>query len=104
MKFLFDVDGLITESPEFFSAITSALRSAGHTVVIITDFDEHFRGFRENELKEMGIVYDELVITPHKEKYFLENQADFALDDDREYYKAVRCLPFFLFSKEDPQP
>jgi hypothetical protein len=101
MKFLFDVDGLITEAPKFFSAITGALKGAGHTVIVITDFDEHYRDYREKELKNMGIVYDELVITPHKGKYFAEHQADFALDDDQEYYQSLHCLPLFLFGNKN---
>lgn len=100
MKFLFDVDGLVTENPAFFSALTIALKSAGHTVIIITDFDEHYRGYREKELKDMGVVYDELIITPNKEKYFMENGADFALDDDRDYYQNLQCLPLYLFRKK----
>jgi ribonucleotide monophosphatase NagD (HAD superfamily) len=99
MRFAFDVDGVITEMPELFSAITSALKASGHSIIILTDFDEAFRSYREDELKRLGIAYDELIITPHKERYFRDNNVDYAFDDDPEYYKDLRVLPFFGFGK-----
>lgn len=101
MRFAFDVDGVITEMPDLFRVLTSALKSAGHEVLIVTDFDETFRKFRENELKDLGIVYDELIITPHKERLFKERSVDFAFDDDAEYYENLKKLSFFAFKKQD---
>jgi hypothetical protein len=86
MKFAFDVDGVISEMPELFRALTIALKAAGHEIIILTDFDEHFRSHCENELALMGIAYDKLVITPNKQAYFIEHAVDYALDDDAEYY------------------
>ncbi|NCC04178.1 MAG: hypothetical protein EOM37_09085 [Proteobacteria bacterium] len=99
MRFAFDVDGVISEMPELFAALTSALKLAGHEILIVTDFDESFRKFREEELTSLGIVYDELIITPQKEKIFLERGVDFAFDDDVEYYENLKKLGVFVFGK-----
>ncbi|NTU49797.1 MAG: hypothetical protein HGA87_02710 [Desulfobulbaceae bacterium] len=99
MRFAFDVDGVISEMPELFAALTSALKLAGHEILIVTDFDETFRRFREEELATLGIAYDELIITPHKEKVFLERGLDFAFDDDVEYYENLKKLGVFVFGK-----
>lgn len=100
MRFAFDVDGMILEMPELFSALTSALRSAGHVVFIVTDFDEHFRDFRIDELKKIGIDYDELIITPNKEAAFKEREIDYAFDDDASYYAGLKCLPLFAAARK----
>lgn len=100
MRFAFDIDGVVTEMPDFFSAVTSALKAAGHQIVLVTDFDENFRTYREQELAKYGIAYDELVITSQKEKYFRSNTVDYAMDDDAEYYPNLRRISVFLFSKQ----
>lgn len=99
MRFAFDVDGMMLEMPELFSAITSALKAAGHTIYVVTDFDEYYRSSREQELAKLGIVYDELIITPNKEKYFNENAIDYAFDDDPEYYQNLKRLRLFAVGK-----
>ncbi len=99
MKIAIDVDGVITEAPDFFSALTKSLKAAGHSVFIVTDFDEHFRKDREKELDEYGIAYDELVITADKEQFCRENRIDYALDDDVEYFPgAVSNTSLNLFT------
>ncbi len=103
MKFAFDVDGVILEMPEFFAALTAALKSAGHQVFIVTDFDEHFRQYRVDELARHQIVYDELVITPRKHDFFREQSIDFAIDDDIEYYPKLRRLQAYIFSRSDDE-
>lgn len=87
MKFAFDVDGVITASPLFFSVVIKALMEQGHTIYILTDFDENFRKQREQELKSYDIPYHELIITKDKEKFCKEHNIDFAIDDDAfEYF------------------
>ncbi len=36
MKAALDIDGTITERPEFFAVLSRALRAAGHRVLILT--------------------------------------------------------------------
>jgi hypothetical protein len=98
LKFAFDVDGVISEMPEFFSAITKALKKAGHQVFIVTDFDEHFREFREQELRDYHVEYDELVITSDKERFCSKNSIDYALDDDADYFPSSRQLRIYAIA------
>jgi uncharacterized HAD superfamily protein len=86
MKFAFDVDGVITDVPEFFKVVIEALKNAGHEIHIITDFGEHFRKQREKELEEYGIQYDHLEITSDKEGYCFSQNIDFMVDDNMQYY------------------
>jgi hypothetical protein len=61
-----DVDHTANAAPEFFSWLTKALRRDGHRVLIVTDRETS----RENdaataaELREMGIEWDELILSP----------------------------------------
>jgi uncharacterized HAD superfamily protein len=87
MRIAIDVDDVITEAPEFFAAMTRAMRAAGHEIHIVTDFDERFRSQREKELADYGVVYDTLAITAQKSAYCKDHDIDFALDDDRSYFR-----------------
>ena len=86
LKIAIDVDGVITEAPRFFAALTRALRESGHTVYVLSDYDEAFRDLREEELAEHGIEYDELILTRRKTEHFEDLEMDFAIDDEAEYY------------------
>ena len=101
MKIAFDVDGVITENPSFYAAITNALIKDGHQVYIITDFDEHFRKQRVDELNEYGIKYTQLVITSMKEKYCLANNIDYLLDDDLDYLQNSKVNTLHLAKIKD---
>lgn len=67
MKVALDIDGTVSENPEFFAILSTALRAAGHSVLILT--------FREptsvqkiyEELARWHIHYDDLVIAPSLE-------------------------------------
>ena len=50
MKFAFEIEGVITEFPEFFAAITTSLKLAGHEVHVVTNTDEGDREIRATEL------------------------------------------------------
>jgi len=98
VRIAIDGDGVITEAPEFFAALTQALRNAGHNVHSVTDFDEHFRDQRERELREMGVEFNVLAITADKVGYCHEHGIDFAIDDDPEYFtEQGRQIPLSLF-------
>jgi ribonucleotide monophosphatase NagD (HAD superfamily) len=98
MKFAFDFDGVISEMPELFATLTKALKAAGHEIYIVTDFDEQYRSYRENELAEFDITYDHLIITGNKQHFMQQEHIKFAFDDDPEYYKSKKRLPFYAFS------
>ena len=86
MTVAFDVDGVITEAPAFFAVVTQALRAAGHRVLLITDFAEHFREQRVRELAGYGVEYDALVITGSKARRCREEGVDVMVDDEPEVY------------------
>ncbi len=96
MKIAFDVDDVITESPEFYAVITQSLMNSGHQVFIVTDFDEYFREQRVKELQRYGIEYTELIITSEKLQYCKDNGIQFAIDDDPSYYPDCFKSPISL--------
>lgn len=81
MNFAFDVDGVITDAPEFFKHICRAIRKDGHKVHIVSGFDENFRKQRLRELETLGIEYDHFEITADKEGFCKSNEIDFVIDD-----------------------
>ncbi len=100
MKIAFDVDGVITEEPEFYSVLSKSLMATGHEIYIISDFDEHFRKQREKELARYGIEYSQFIITANKIDFCRENGIDYAIDDDISYYPKVKRSDISLFSLE----
>lgn len=60
MRIGLDLDGLLDEQPAFFGFLTSALRSAGHFVAVLTYRDPTGRADTEADLRRLGIACDEL--------------------------------------------
>ena len=67
MKVALDIDGTISEHPEFFAVLSSALRAAGHLVVVLTYRDPARAEATNAQLAGWGIGFDELVIAPSLE-------------------------------------
>jgi len=70
MNICFDVDGTITENPEFFSLLSHAVKASGGKVFVITSrtyTPETIEATRK-ELNELRIIYDCL--------YMLHNQVE----------------------------
>ena len=67
MKVALDIDGTISEHPEFFAVLSSALRAAGHHVVVLTYRDPARAEATAAQLAAWGIGFDELVIAPSLE-------------------------------------
>ena len=57
-----DIDGTISESPQFFALLSRVLKAAGHQVHIISYRDPSPKSVAETkqELKSWKIAYDEL--------------------------------------------
>jgi nucleoside-diphosphate-sugar epimerase len=103
LKIALDVDGVITEAPSFFAALTAALRQAGHEVYVLTDHDEMLREAREEELARWGVEYDRLVITRRKQAFFEDLEMDVALDDEAAaYFPAHRVASLGLVNRAGP--
>ncbi len=67
MKVALDIDGTISEHPEFFAVLSTALRAAGHRVIVLTYSDPARREARMAQLAAWGVGFDELVIAPSLE-------------------------------------
>jgi uncharacterized HAD superfamily protein len=62
MKVALDIDGTISEHPEFFAMLSAALRAAGHRVLVLTFRDPLRDAATRDQLAAWGVVFDELVI------------------------------------------
>jgi uncharacterized HAD superfamily protein len=67
MKVALDIDGTISEHPEFFAVLSAALRAAGHQVLVLTYRDPTRADATKVGLAAWGIQFDELVIAPSLE-------------------------------------
>ena len=67
MKVALDIDGTISEHPEFFAILSSALRAAGHQVIVLTYRDPARAEATKAHLAAWGVTFDELVIAPSLE-------------------------------------
>lgn len=62
-----DIDGTITDHPEFFALLAAALRAAGHRVLIFTFRDPEREAHARAQLAGWGVAFDELVFAPSLE-------------------------------------
>jgi hypothetical protein len=62
MKVALDIDGTISEHPEFFALLSAALRAAGHHVLVLTYRDPTRDAATREQLASWGVVFDDLVI------------------------------------------
>src|SRR5581483_4372737 len=67
MNVALDIDGTISEHPEFFAVLSAALRKAGHRVLVLTYRDPARGEATRAQLTAWGIEFDELVIAPSLE-------------------------------------
>jgi uncharacterized HAD superfamily protein len=67
MKVALDIDGTISEHPEFFAVLSAALRAAGHQVFVLTYRDSARLEATKAHLAAWRIEFDELVIAPSLE-------------------------------------
>jgi hypothetical protein len=67
MNVALDIDGTISEHPEFFAVISTALRTAGHRVIVLTFRDPADRDITLTHLADWGVQFDDLVHAPTRE-------------------------------------
>jgi hypothetical protein len=67
MKVAIDIDGTISEHPEFFAVLSAALRAAGHQVLVLTYRDPARAEATRAHLAKWRIEFDDLVIAPSLE-------------------------------------
>jgi hypothetical protein len=66
MNIQIDIDGTIDKAPEFFRWLTQAMRASKHKVFIVSSRTSSPQNDKatSKELKEYGVTYDKLVLTP----------------------------------------
>lgn len=66
MNIQIDIDGTIDKAPDFFKWLTQSLRVSNHKVFIVSSrtYSLHNEKETAKELKEYGVTYDKLVLTP----------------------------------------
>lgn len=67
MRVALDIDGTISERPEFFAVLSAALRAAGHRVIVLTYRDAGRSEATRMHLAAWGVGFDDLVIAPSLE-------------------------------------
>ena len=63
-----DIDGTITLAPDFYAEFSHACRQNGVVVHIVSARPREFLSGTEEELQELGIVYDDLHLLPSMEE------------------------------------
>ena len=87
LKIGIDLDDCITYRSDFFSLLTTSLKSVAR-IHIITNREQTPESEQntKEELERLGIHYDRLQITGEKSKYILENGISIYFDDTDEYF------------------
>lgn len=67
MTIALDIDGTISERPDFFALLSVTFRRAGHRVLVLTYRDPNRVAATAAQLAGWGVEYDELVIAPSLE-------------------------------------
>jgi uncharacterized HAD superfamily protein len=92
MKVALDIDGTISEHPEFFAVLSTALRLAGHYVLVLTFRDPARDAVTREQLATWGIAFDELVVAGSLEakgELCRAHGVDLFFDDQDECIAAV---------------
>ncbi|MHC4625195.1 MAG: hypothetical protein ACYS4W_14975 [Planctomycetota bacterium] len=90
LKIGVDLDGTISEYPEFFRVLTGAMAEAGCRIYVITDRMPGSEANVARELSDHGITYHTIKITSDKAG-FIEDEGIRVLFDDMDRY--FRNLP-----------
>lgn len=86
LKIGVDLDGTISEYPEFFRLFTKAMAQAGCRIYIITDRMPGTEAAVADELESYDITYDVLKITGDKAGYILDEGVTVLFDDVDDYF------------------
>jgi hypothetical protein len=89
MKIAIDIDGCISEYPQFFRTLSHALYGASCTVVVLTSRDPAGRAETEADLARWGIRYDELVYSMDKAAWILEQGVAVLFEDYDENFVSL---------------
>lgn len=86
MKIAVDLDGTISEFPQYFKLFTKAMSQAGCRIYVITDKPPGTEDMVAEQLKDYGITYDVIKITRQKSQYILNEGITVMFDDIDRYF------------------
>ena len=86
IKIAVDLDGTISEYPEFFKLFTKAMSQAGCEIYVITDKPPGSEPLVAEQLQGYGITYDVIKITSQKSQYILKEGITVMFDDIDRYF------------------
>jgi hypothetical protein len=86
IKIAVDLDGTISEYPEFFKLFTKAMSQAGCQIYILTDRPPGTEDEVADQLRDYGITYQTIKITGHKSRYILKQGISVLFDDVDHYF------------------
>jgi hypothetical protein len=92
MTIALDIDGTISDRPDFFAVLSVAFRAAGHHVVILSYRDPARADATRAQLGAWGVAFDELVIAESLEakgRLCAEHGVDVFIDDQDECIATV---------------
>ena len=104
MKIAIDIDGCISEYPNIFSILTKALKSSDNIEIVIISARENSQKAKQKtiqELKELGIVYDYLILTDDKQQTIKENSIDIFIDNQIENFQQLNSDVCCLLIREE---
>jgi len=81
-----DLDGTISEYPEFFKLFTRVMAKAGCKIYIVTDREPGTEVQVKAELQDYGITYHVIEITGDKVSYILGQGVGVLFDDVDHYF------------------
>jgi len=85
-KISIDLDGTISEYPEFFKQFSKAMAEAGCKIYIVTDREPGTEAQVKDELQNYGITYHTIEITGDKLSYILGQGIGVLFDDVDHYF------------------
>jgi len=85
-KIAVDLDGTISEYPQFFKLFTKAMSQAGCKIYILTDRPPGTEEQVSEQLQSYGITYDIIKIISQKSQYILKEGITVLYDDTDQYF------------------
>ena len=90
-----DIDGTITDAPEFFSLLSHSVKNAGGRVYIVTSRigSPEVRKASIDEVRSYGVVFDDIYFTPGQgDDVSLCTHEDFSWYEKIQWHKVWFCL------------
>ncbi len=87
VKIAVDLDGTISEYPEFFKLFCKAMRKMGCRIYVVTDRPAGTEDLVAEQLQRYGVTYDRIKITGRKSRYVLDEGIEVLFDDVDDYFK-----------------